>query len=130
MRAKDGGRLEGPSEQGVLQGDTCRYVYPDGTSLLGAWVDGEMRAARYVAQQDAEGAERQAHVMYRHDVSTDTRLSRDPLQPDPYEQARVTVKASTIPGADEGLFARCTLPANVRPLTQTTTCQNAPLLNP
>ena len=55
-----------------------------------------------------------------------TVISTSPMLPDPYEQQRVLVAPSSIPGAGEGLFARRPLVKGVRPRVPPPTALCAP----
>ena len=48
--------------------------------------------------------------IYDFDPGTHDRISANPLLPDPYETQYVYVRNSKIKGAQEGLFAKKTLP--------------------
>ncbi|KAL7746500.1 Histone-lysine N-methyltransferase setd7 [Sorochytrium milnesiophthora] len=98
---RTGCTLVGPvdDEDGTIVGEAT-FTFPDGSKYCGEW-NGEMQAGRFVS---ATGG-RQAQV-YRFDPSTTTRISSDPLLPDPFESERVEVHPSLIAGAGEGLFAR------------------------
>lgn len=53
-------------------------------------------------------------MFYSYDESDKKHLSADPLIPDPYEHQYVYVAKSTLSNAGEGLFAKKTLPKDVR----------------
>mmetsp|Transcript_50171 Transcript_50171/g.93418 ORF Transcript_50171/g.93418 Transcript_50171/m.93418 type:complete len:368 (-) Transcript_50171:172-1275(-) len=114
------------------EGRFCRFQ----GALVGEWQDGEMSRAYYVEGcspgtslgdddggalgilQDEGGCERaRRRLPRRHprarpfqlDQSTARSISARMLTADPYEQRRVTVAPSTMPGAGEGLFAKIPL---------------------
>ena len=116
-----GGTLMGEVDaEGELTGSSIAYVYPDGvTALVGEFSSGRMVNARPARLNNAteckdnclldvvfcsEGIDGSCAVGY--DESTHSVLSSNPLVPDLYEQGRVYVSRSLIPGADEGLFAK------------------------
>ena len=49
---------------------------------------------------------RTAPPTFSHDPGTATRISRQPMLADPFESLRVEARASRLPNAGEGLFAR------------------------
>ncbi|ORX92275.1 SET domain-containing protein [Basidiobolus meristosporus CBS 931.73] len=103
---EDGGSLCGPlDEEGEVSGSSCTYEFPDGSCLKGTWEAGEMVTAHYYLPKNGELIQ-DSEVTYSHDKSTRSRISQDPLLPDPYETSRVYVKPSLIPGSGEGLFAK------------------------
>eukprot|EP00937_MAST-01D_sp_MAST-1D-sp2_P003711 g3711.t1 len=68
-------------------------------------------AAEGCSDAGAVGERAGAGAVVRFDPSTEARISRQPLLHDPYERRTVFVARSRMPGAGEGLFARCALPA-------------------
>lgn len=103
---------------GLLSGDNVAYVYPDHrTALVGTFEDGVMKSAKaavLVSDLSDDAPPRYEfrtdyHASYEYDQSTHDRISLHPSVPDPYEQDRVYVAAASIPGAGEGLFAKCEL---------------------
>lgn len=105
---------------GTFSGHDILYIYPDHShALVGRFDDGVMISAK-AAKLDSKFTTRSKklppyHLLveydgtYTHDPSNHDTIAGQPLQPDPYEQAYVCVKKSTIPGAGEGLFARVDL---------------------
>ena len=111
-----GGSVVGTvDDTGALTGDDCiAYVYPDGvTALVGTFSDGEMVSARPVHLRhpvkdclpDHDAIGESPCITVGYDESTSKVISTSPLVPDSYEQERVYVAPSLIPGAGEGLFA-------------------------
>ena len=108
--------------EGLLSGNDIIYVYPDHrTALVGVFEDGIMKGAKAatLASSDMTG-DVMPRFEYRTDYpetlefdqSTHDCISRNPLVPDHYEQDRVCVAPSSIPGAGEGLFAKRDLDAD------------------
>ena len=105
--------------EGGLTGPNIAYVYPDGvTALVGEFSRGRMVNARPATLSNATShkdnplldvvfcSEDVGSCTVGYDESTHSVLSNKPLVPDVYEQARVYVSESQIPGADDGLFAK------------------------
>eukprot|EP01045_Picozoa_sp_COSAG04_P005415 COSAG04_NODE_251_length_18828_cov_18.990923_13_plen_367_part_00 len=115
---RDGGRLRGTvAEDGSVSGSDFVYSYPDGSCLAGEWRDGEMASAVFRSRSAAMmlGSDaglpsakraRTAPPTFSHDPGTATRISRQPMLADPFESLRVEARASRLPNAGEGLFAR------------------------
>ena len=116
-----GGAVMGEVDaEGELTGSNIAYVYPDGaTALVGEFNSGRMVHARPARLKS--GSEHKDNCLLDvvfcsddidgscavgYDESTCDVLSSKPLVPDVYEQGRVYVSQSRIPGADEGLFAK------------------------
>lgn len=100
-------------KNGKLTGKNIMYAYPDEeTFLKGTFKDGEMVDAQ-LAFYNGIGDKFNPHSYnkvkdsfhFNKDVSTNTSISKNPLQTDPYEQKRVFVKKSIILDAGEGLFS-------------------------
>eukprot|EP00051_Salpingoeca_urceolata_P004935 m.68995 g.68995 ORF g.68995 m.68995 type:complete len:506 (+) comp13945_c0_seq2:97-1614(+) len=125
----DGGEYHGLVDEtsGALSDAAAVYLYPPAGdagkdheqrhALIGCWRDGQMVRAVHrfpYAPADARPvAETTTDTVYTCDESTETCASATPLVEDPFEACQVTVAGSTVPGAGEGLFARCALPAGV-----------------
>ena len=86
--------------------DAGVFVYPDGSRLVGRFVDGLAVRVLFV---DALGR-KHVDATYASDVSTTTTLARWPMRAEPYETAHVYVAPSTERGGGDGLFARRPLP--------------------
>lgn len=106
-------------DDGVFSGNTILYIYPDSChALVGLFDDGIMVNAKS-AMLDSTLSHHNDSLpsykvtddknMYKHDPSNHDCISSDPLLPDHYEQAKVTVKHSNICSAGEGLFAKTDL---------------------
>ena len=106
------------NEEGLLSGGGIAYIYPDHrTALVGTFENGVMKSAKpAVLASDLSGdqpprfefrADCPASLAY--DESTGDCISSNPLVPDHYEQDRAYVAPASIPGAGEGLFAKCDL---------------------
>ena len=121
--------------QGELTGDDVAYIYPDHrTALLGSFSAGLMvEGVEHVMvdlKEDEHGVKIPVlekvlgsdHVHKRQigeynfickgsektlKIFKTSLLISDPTAPDPYESKMVGVRCSSIPGANEGLFARC-----------------------
>jgi len=93
--------LRGIGKKGVLQGETT-YFYPDNSTLQGLWKDGVLVEAKFTSIFVPEF---NTGILYTHDESTTERIAYYPLRRDPYEAQYSYAKASTIPNAQEGLFA-------------------------
>lgn len=106
-------------DNGAFSGDAIFYIYPDyWHALVGVFVDGVMMKAKpaildstFTHYNDKLPSYKliDDESVYKHDPSNHDCISCDPLLPDHYEQAKVTVKESDICGAGEGLFAKATL---------------------
>lgn len=106
-------------DDGAFSGDTIFYLYPDCChALVGVFIDGVMVKAKaamltspFTHHSDSLPSYKliDDKSVYKHDPSSHDSISSDPLLPDHYEQARVTVKQSNICGAGEGLFAKTDL---------------------
>lgn len=117
-----GGTLAGVvNGEGLLSGNNIVYVYPDHRmALVGTFEDGVMKAAKAATL----ASDMSDNVMPRFEYRTDYPatlefdqsardcISRNPSVPDHYEQDRVHVALSAIPGAGEGLFAKRDLDAD------------------
>jgi histone-lysine N-methyltransferase SETD7 len=114
----EGGTLEGVWVEGLASGSEFVYTYDScGPKVLlrGDFVDSEMRSA-IVSVDGAELID--GKTLHHHDPSTATRISIEPLLPDPYEAVTVyvdtsplcagggTVDSSGVGAAGEGLFAK------------------------
>lgn len=107
----DGSSLEGCWVDDLFQGHENIYRYPDGVSMLkGIWDEGVMVAATFIGAPNHSTKKKYKKFKFFYDPSTDVDISRNPLIEDPYEEDRVVVKQSTVPGGGQGLFARCDLP--------------------
>ena len=104
---------------GCFSGNAIFYIYPDHHHvLMGLFDDGVMVKAKsatldspfthYVDNLPPYKLSDDKNV-YKYDPSNHESISSDPLLPDHYEQAKVTVKWSHICGAGEGLFAKTEL---------------------
>ena len=106
-------------DDGTFSGDMIFYIYPDHRhALVGIFVDGIMVKAKgallnstFTYRSDCPLSYKliDNETVYKHNPSSHDCISSDPLQPDHYEQARVTVQPSSICGAGEGLFAKTKL---------------------
>ena len=92
-----GSRVEGSWVEGELQGE-ARFTFPDGRHFAGVWRAGRLEGG------DFEGQFMQDEGPFP---------GKHPLMADPYEACYVNVRPSTIPGAGEGLFSLCTIPADL-----------------
>lgn len=118
----DGSALVGVvNSDGTLSGTNIAYLYPDKqTAIIGSFNEGILVSGRYAVLKSqlnfplANMPDFEFKLDYpdpvKFDESTENLLSTQPLVPDAYEQQRVCVRSSLIPGAGEGLFARTNLP--------------------
>ncbi|EGG13759.1 histone-lysine N-methyltransferase [Cavenderia fasciculata] len=107
----DGGKIHGIWKSSQMDGQ-CTYYYPDHRfSIKGKWKDGDFVSGRAIAPKGVPPIDDDV-VEIKRDEATDTLISSDPLQADPYEQHYVFVAPSTIPNSNEGLFAKRDIPAN------------------
>ena len=117
----DGSALVGVvNSNGSLSGTDITYLYPDRqTAIVGRFNEGVLVSGRYAASTsqlnypltDAPHLDLKSDYPHpvKFDESTQNLLSTQPLVPDAYEQQRVCVRPSLIPGAGQGLFARTNL---------------------
>lgn len=90
---QDGGSLFGiVNNEGYFTGDNIAYIYPDKwTALVGNFNDGIMKCAKLcVKSKVTNGIPEFQRVKedtnsYEFDESTNDRISRTPMTPDPYE---------------------------------------------
>lgn len=104
------------NDKGQLTGIRIAYIYPDfTTALLGSFVDGIMQSSQQVQVvsiiQDETGIKiplfsRPSGPFHVRQLGTFDSVCSDPMVRDPYEATMVQIRASTIDGAAEGLFAR------------------------
>jgi len=103
-------------EDGEFTGPDIAYLYPDlTTALVGNFKSGELVSGQvsslisvrldYGAIQVPTFKAGEGPVL-RREISTNEKMTSQPLVPDPYETAMVEVRQSSVPGAEEGLFAR------------------------
>lgn len=110
-------------EQGglvVTSEEESAFIYPDcKTALLGNFegttlVSAQVTTLLAVAEENRlliplfaspEGPE------YTREISDFNHMTSQPLLPDPYESQRVEVRLSSVPGANDGLFAKCNVEA-------------------
>ncbi|XP_059095447.1 histone-lysine N-methyltransferase SETD7-like [Tigriopus californicus] len=117
-----GGILVGEADiTGNLIGDDIAFLYPDHqTALLGTFVREKMCMAQIAFIQMVTVRHEMCQLkftkprgpLYIYDPGTLTRISTEPLLPDPYETQHVYVRASKLRGAQEGLFANKDLPTD------------------
>merc|ERR1719323_2200388 len=105
--------------QGELTGDDVAYIYPDHhTALLGSFSAGLMVEGVEHVMVDLKEDEHGVKIpvlekvlgsdhVHKRQIGEYNFICKDPTAPDPYESKMVGVRCSSIPGADEGLFARC-----------------------
>ncbi|MES1908830.1 MAG: hypothetical protein MHM6MM_001692 [Cercozoa sp. M6MM] len=127
----DGGEIYAIFDGGdVVPGSAATYVYPQQhkhgrvvDTLVGILnEEGDFENASFVEQlyerieenekKGGKEKEEKEKGCISFDEATDSRISSNPLLPDMYEQKRVYVAPSTIPGAGFGLFAKRPLEAN------------------
>jgi len=94
------GWIQGVWELGVLQGK-AEYYYPDQSRIVGIWKDGALVEGRFCES----GSDVLSEEVYCEDISTKKLISKYPLKRDPYESRLSHARASTIIGAQDGLFA-------------------------
>ena len=120
------GELDKESEE--FSGRNILYLYPDLTSgIIGRFVDSKLITGHTCTVQDSEindetgmlilkvlenKCDVSAMTKIKRDVSTHTRISKNPLVRDEWEKLRVEVRTSLIDTPDgldpgEGLFAKC-----------------------
>jgi len=107
---------------GKLSGSDIAYIYPDFcTTLLGDFDDGLMISAqqcRVVGMAWESGCiivpvfSDKKGVFFKREVSTNSFVTKCPVLRDPYETNIIKVRASKVPGASEGIFARSDVPKN------------------
>lgn len=117
-----GGILVGEADvRGNLIGDDIAFLYPDHqTALVGTFVREKMCMAQIAFIQMVTVRHEMCQLkftkprgpLYNFDPGTLTRISTEPLLPDPYETQHVYVRASKLRGAQEGLFAKKDLPTD------------------
>ena len=104
---------------GHLVGENIAYLYPDRkTALIGTYVKERFMFAQAAFIQTVAVRNEIGQVkftqprgpIYEFDPGTETRISAEPLLPDPYETQYCYVKTSRIKGAHDGLFAKRSLP--------------------
>ena len=118
---RDGGAIVGPvDEQGDLTGTEIVFLYPDfKTGLMGQFLDGELCRAQVVHLECAVNEYKMMVPLfsepqgphYIREISDYEKMTSQPTLPDPYESKMVEVRASSVPGANDGLFVRNTVPA-------------------
>ena len=100
-------------------GENTVYLYPDcRTAIIGNFDDkshlrsGQVTEIISVEKDQAFNPEPvflapdSNGPVFEYDLSTETSISKTPLERDPYEELFVYVDESTIPNAEEGLFAK------------------------
>lgn len=108
------------NKEGTLTGKAITYVYPDLKHVLvGHFIDNVLCSAKWgMLMNSINDSAPEVMVNSKvtesvtYDPSTHDQLSKYPLQVDLYEQDKVYVAQSGIPGAGEGLFTRKELPSN------------------
>ena len=103
------------NDEGQLTGPEIVYLYPDfKTGFMGHFEDGVLVEAQAV-QLEAVVEDYKlliplfsdpAGPYFRRDVADFVSMTKEPLLADPYETEWVEVRPSTVPFANEGLFAR------------------------
>ncbi|EDV24845.1 uncharacterized protein TRIADDRAFT_26073, partial [Trichoplax adhaerens] len=108
-----GGSIVGlVDDDGEFTGDEIAYLYPDQeTVLYGSFEEGRMVCAKAASFQGVRNNKLiienlDTEEKYSFDESADDVITVNPLLSDPYEQKRVYVAKSLIPGAGEGLFSK------------------------
>lgn len=127
----DGAAMVGRWHHGLFSGPDNAWYYdgrrPYAGALRGAFRGGKMRAAKFVAFDEktkevthdmiiTKGADLSGSPLYlsnhdpsftySYDPSKAERISKHPLQVDPWESARVEARVSGLANSGEGLFAR------------------------
>ncbi len=112
----DGGTVVGPvDERGNLTGTEIVFLYPDfKTGLMGNFQDGQLVCAQAVTlictveehKMPIPLFSEPTGAFFKREISTLEVMTSHPRLPDPYESEMVVVKPSSVPGANEGLFAR------------------------
>ena len=109
------------NSKGCLSGMRIAYLYPDfKTAFVGSFDDGFLelaQAAQLKTVVDDRGIKIPVFTQpsgphYKREISTFDFVTSEPLLPDPYESAMITVKTSGIEGAHEGIFANTALEPN------------------
>ena len=116
-----GGFLVGkvdPSNGEFTGQEGIAYLYPDlSTALLGAFVDGQMKAAKTSQLIDVVldpltqimtpvFAQTTSSTVIRYSKATRENIGHQPLVSDPYEDRTVIVRSSGVEGGGDGLFAQ------------------------
>lgn len=110
------------NEEGELTGSDLAYLYPDlKTAIVGTFEKGELVSGQTSSLQALHldyGAVKVPKFLpgqgpfLRRQISTTEQMTDLPLVQDPYEQNMVVIQQSSVPGAEEGLFARGPTPPN------------------
>eukprot|EP00299_Pterocystis_sp_00344_P018678 c9319_g2_i2.p1 GENE.c9319_g2_i2~~c9319_g2_i2.p1 ORF type:complete len:264 (-),score=65.77 c9319_g2_i2:3-794(-) len=102
-----GGWLEGNWDNGQLTDDSAIYHEPSPSNVTfrGKWMDGTMTEA-YQYDSNGQRFQGEAAISLSEDEATTTMLCTHPTVPCVFELERVYVAPSTMPSANEGLFAR------------------------
>ncbi|XP_023349009.1 histone-lysine N-methyltransferase SETD7 [Eurytemora carolleeae] len=110
-------------EEGQLSGTNIAYIYPDfKTALVGNFRDGVLEFGQVSSVKkvttDNLGIKVPQFIepegrLYRREISTYDFVTSTPTLPDPYESKMVEVRKSRVPGANEGLFAKKSIPPSV-----------------
>ena len=103
-------------KEGTLSGPDIAYIYPDfRTALVGDFVAGVLSCGQHCSLIGATVesgclmapvfSEKKGQI-FKREISTDIFVTLSPTLQDPYETNTIKVRASKVPGASEGLFAR------------------------
>jgi len=105
---------------GLLTGNNISYIYPDcKTVLQGSFANGVMEAGQESELIDLDEDEYGVKIpviekskfhsdqVHRRQIGFYNHICKDPTAADPFESKMVYVGQSEIPGASEGLFAKC-----------------------